>query len=146
MVKQIAGNGGERKAVRHRSDQIDVHVSRRLRARRLILGVTQEELAEHLGVTFPQVQKYENGTNRISASRLYTLAQVLDCTTDYFFEDLPARKTKRASRVAMSEAAVAELMGSAEGFALCRAFVGIQTLAQRKAAIAFLRTAGRDAH
>jgi transcriptional regulator with XRE-family HTH domain len=144
MVKQIASNGGERKAIKHRPDQLDVHVGRRLRARRLILGVTQEELAEHLGLTFQQIQKYENGTNRISASRLYLLAKVFDCAMDYFFEDLPAPRTKRASRVAMGEAAVAELMASAEGFALCRAFVGIKTPAQRKAAIAFLRTAGGD--
>ena len=137
MADKAATN---RKAVRPKPDEIDVHVSKRLRARRVLLGLTQEGLAEHLGVTFPQVQKYEKGTNRISASRLYTLAQLLDCSMDYFFEGLPSSRRKRAV-AARSDAAVLKLMGSAEGQALCKAFVGIKSSAQRKAAIKFLRAA-----
>jgi transcriptional regulator with XRE-family HTH domain len=133
----------KRQAVRPKPDEIDVHVSKQLRARRMLLGLTQEGLAEHLGVTFPQVQKYENGTNRISASRLYTLAGLLDCSMDYFFEGLPASRSKRAVG-AKSDAAVLKLMGSAEGQALCKAFAGIKSPVQRKAAIAFLRAANRE--
>ena len=72
------------------------------------------------------------------------MAQVLNCTMDYFFEGLPSSKGKIASSVAKSDGAVVKLSGTAEGLALCRAFVGIKTPAQRKAAIAFLRNGGRQ--
>lgn len=134
-----------RNPIRPKPDEIDVHVSKRLRARRMLLGLTQEGLAKHLGVAFAQVQKYENGTNRISASRLYTLANLLDCSMDYFFEGLPSSRKKRAVE-ARSDAAILKLMGSAEGQALCKAFVGIKSPAKRKAAIAFLRTSGETQH
>ncbi len=69
---------------------IDVHVGARLRQRRTLLGMTQTNLGDALGLTFQQVQKYERGTNRISASRLYDLARLLDVTVEYFFDDMPA--------------------------------------------------------
>jgi transcriptional regulator with XRE-family HTH domain len=69
---------------------VDVHVGARVRMRRKLLGMTQEKLADALGLTFQQVQKYERGTNRISASRLHDLARVLDVSIGYFFEDMPA--------------------------------------------------------
>lgn len=65
---------------------MDVHVGNRLRMRRSILGMSQEKLAEAVGLTFQQVQKYERGTNRISASRLFDLSKVLSVTVSYFFE------------------------------------------------------------
>ncbi len=69
---------------------IDVHVGRRLRLRRSLMGLSQEKLAELVGVTFQQIQKYERGTNRIGSSRLYRLAQVLQVPVSYFFEGLEA--------------------------------------------------------
>ena len=69
---------------------IDVHVGQRIRMRRLLLGMNQETLAESLGLTFQQVQKYEHGTNRVSASRLSEMAKVLDAPIAYFFRDLPS--------------------------------------------------------
>ncbi len=69
---------------------IDVHVGARVRLRRTILGMNQTILGSALGVSFQQVQKYENGTNRISASRLYDLARVFDVPIEHFFEDMPA--------------------------------------------------------
>ncbi len=69
---------------------IDVHVGRRMRMRRTLLGMTQTSLGEALGLTFQQVQKYENGKNRIGSSRLYDLARVLDVSAEYFFEEMPA--------------------------------------------------------
>jgi transcriptional regulator with XRE-family HTH domain len=60
-----------------------------VRQRRVLLGMTQTDLADTMGLTFQQVQKYEKGTNRISASRLYKLSQVFDVTVEYFFEDMP---------------------------------------------------------
>lgn len=67
---------------------VDIHVGDRLRARRTILGYTQNGLAETVGLTFQQIQKYERGINRIGASRLYHLAQVLGVPVGYFFEGL----------------------------------------------------------
>ncbi len=68
---------------------IDVHVGRRLRLRRTLLGMSQERLAELLGLTFQQVQKYERGVNRIGSSRLYELGQILNVPVSFFFDDLP---------------------------------------------------------
>ncbi len=68
---------------------VDIHVGARARMRRTLLGMTQTDLGDALGLTFQQVQKYENGNNRISASRLYDLYRVLDVPIEYFFEDMP---------------------------------------------------------
>ena len=68
---------------------IDVHVGARVRQRRTLLGMNQTILGKALGVSFQQVQKYEKGTNRVSASRLYDLARVFDVSIEYFFEDMP---------------------------------------------------------
>ena len=67
---------------------IDLHVGARIRTRRKILGVSQEKLAESLGLTFQQVQKYERGANRVSASKLYEIASALQTQIVYFFEGL----------------------------------------------------------
>ena len=71
-------------------DPVDVHVGNRLRQRRTLLGMSQEKLAAAFGVSFQQIQKYERGANRISASRLHLLTQILDVPVTYFFEGLPA--------------------------------------------------------
>lgn len=68
---------------------IDVHVGRRLRLRRTLLGMSQERLGELLGLTFQQVQKYERGVNRIGSSRLFELGQILDVPVSFFFDDMP---------------------------------------------------------
>ncbi|MDB5454879.1 MAG: Cro/Cl family transcriptional regulator [Caulobacter sp.] len=67
---------------------IDLHVGARIRMRRKILGVSQERLAEDLGLTFQQVQKYERGANRVSASKLYEIARSLQTSVAYFFDGL----------------------------------------------------------
>ncbi len=67
---------------------VDTHVGNRIRLRRLMLGLSQEKLAELLGITFQQVQKYERGLNRVGASRLWDLAQVLDVPVTFFYEEL----------------------------------------------------------
>jgi transcriptional regulator with XRE-family HTH domain len=69
---------------------IDIHVGRRVRQRRTLLGLSQEKLGEAVGLTFQQIQKYERGANRISASRLYALSNVLDVSVPFFFEEMPA--------------------------------------------------------
>ena len=68
---------------------VDVHVGGRLRIRRTLLGLSQTSLADAIGLTFQQVQKYERGTNRMGSSRLYDLARVLDVPIEYFFDDMP---------------------------------------------------------
>lgn len=67
---------------------MDVHVGRRLRLRRTLLNLSQEQLANAVGVTFQQIQKYERGSNRISASRLYDISKVLGVPVAFFFEDI----------------------------------------------------------
>lgn len=69
---------------------VDVHVGSRVRLRRTLLGFSQEKLGEAVGLTFQQIQKYERGANRVSASRLYAFSRVLDIPVPYFFEDMPA--------------------------------------------------------
>jgi len=71
-------------------DPIDVQVGARVRARRLLIGINQETLAKALGLTFQQVQKYEGGANRVSASRLSQIAKFLDVPVEYFFSGLHA--------------------------------------------------------
>jgi transcriptional regulator with XRE-family HTH domain len=68
---------------------IDVHVGSRIRSRRTVLGLSQSTLAEAIGLTFQQVQKYERGTNRVSSSRLFDLGRILDVPITYFFSDMP---------------------------------------------------------
>ncbi|MGE5548737.1 MAG: helix-turn-helix domain-containing protein [Solirubrobacterales bacterium] len=95
-MNQTSENGARvrRKGFRGRTpsgkpNPIDVHVGARVRLRRTLLGITQEKLGESLGLTFQQVQKYERGTNRIGASRLFDLSRVLDVPVGYFFDDMP---------------------------------------------------------
>jgi transcriptional regulator with XRE-family HTH domain len=79
-----------------RANPVDVHVGSRLRLRRTLLGMSQEKLGEAIGLTFQQVQKYERGSNRIGASRLYDLARVLDVPVGFFFEEMP-EQTQQSS-------------------------------------------------
>ncbi len=76
--------------------EIDRHVGSRVRSRRTLLGLNQTQLGDALGLTFQQVQKYEKGSNRIGASRLYHISKILDVPVSYFYEDMPkelGRKT-----------------------------------------------------
>ena len=70
-------------------DPIDVHVGMRLKLRRNLVGMSQEELGKASGLTFQQIQKYERGTNRIAASRLYRLGQLLGVPPSYFYDEMP---------------------------------------------------------
>ena len=85
---------------RGRSNSIDVHVGGRVRIRRTLLGLSQEKLGEALGLTFQQVQKYERGANRISASRLFQIGRVLDVPVSYFYEEMPDEVAREAPKPA----------------------------------------------
>jgi len=83
-----AGRRPRRTVREHGPDPVDVHVGRRLRQARLLAGLSQEELGDGIGVSFQAVQKYEQGENRLSASRLFRAAKLLSQTVAYFFEEL----------------------------------------------------------
>lgn len=77
-----------RTAIHDGPDPIDIHVGKRLRTARTVKGVSQEQLGDVFNISFQQVQKYENGSNRIAASKLYVMAEKLGVTVGYFFEGL----------------------------------------------------------
>lgn len=113
---------------------IDIHVGSRLRLRRTLLGLSQEKLGEAVGITFQQLQKYERGSNRISASRLFNLAQVLGVPVSFFFDDLPAGEgsiAENASRV-QTQADELDSLARRETLELVRAYYRIPDPAVRK--------------
>ncbi|MEJ6398378.1 helix-turn-helix domain-containing protein [Yoonia sp. 208BN28-4] len=79
------------------SHPVDVHVGKRIRHRRWMNGVTQQQLAEQVGIKFQQIQKYETGMNRVSASRLWDIASVLGVEVSFFFEGLDEEAAQHAS-------------------------------------------------
>jgi transcriptional regulator with XRE-family HTH domain len=91
------------------STAVDLHVGQQLRARRKTLGLSQELLATRVGVTFQQMQKYEKGTNRISASRLFDIAQALSVPVSYFFEGLTTHDTDPDDVIAVNSDEIALL-------------------------------------
>ncbi len=84
-------------AAKHGPHPTDVHVGNRVRLRRTLLGMSQTALGEALGLSFQQAQRYERGTNRISAGRLWRLTQVLGVPVSFFFDDMPADQADRTS-------------------------------------------------
>ena len=104
---------------------IDVHVGKRVRTRRMLIGLSQEKLGDALGVTFQQVQKYEKGSNRISASRLQGIARLLDVPVAYFFEDAPVGMPMAPEAVARPAPDGAGLLETPEGVQLANAFSAI---------------------
>ena len=79
-----------------RFGEVDGHVGRRVRERRLALGISQEKLGNALGISFQQVQKYEVGTNRVAAGRLWDMANILEVDVGYFFEGIQKRAKRKA--------------------------------------------------
>ena len=98
---------------------IDVHVGSRVRLRRMMTGMSQEKLGEHLGITFQQIQKYEKGTNRIGASRLQSISNVLQVPVSFFFEGAPGPGEEEGGEMAeASSSYVVEFLSSPEGLQL----------------------------
>ena len=113
----------------------DVRFGNKLRARRMMLGMSQTELGAALNVTFQQIQKYERGINRVSASGLEKLAETLGVPISYFFGGQLPENGQDAS----SEVDSAALLATPEGVALCAAFQHIESQAMRNAAIKLLQ-------
>lgn len=88
--------GRYRSAIKDGPEPVDLHVGGRIRFRRTLMGLTQSELGEALNLTFQQIQKYERGSNRVSASTLFRMAEVLDVPVSFFFEEMPGKKTEPA--------------------------------------------------
>jgi transcriptional regulator with XRE-family HTH domain len=122
-------------------DPVDVHVGTRLRQRRTLLGMSQEKLAKAFGVSFQQVQKYERGANRISASRLHLLTKILDVPITYFFEGLPSAVQDRALP---ADPDTPDRMASRETLELVRAYYRITDQAIRKRLVDLARALGRE--
>ena len=99
---------------------IDVHVGSRVRTRRLALGMSQEKLGAALGLTFQQVQKYEKGTNRISASRLQHVSRILQVPVEYLFEGTPGQH--KAKDNAPSSTYVSDFLATTDGLARARSY------------------------
>jgi transcriptional regulator with XRE-family HTH domain len=110
----------------------DVHVAKRMRMRRLMLQMSQEAFATKLGVTFQQVQKYEKGVNRVSASRLQQACNVLQVPVQFFFEGLPKTETSDKGREDTSYALISDLLSSPEGIALAKGFMQIEDRVVRR--------------
>ena len=105
-------------------EPVDRHVGSRVRMRRLMLGMSQTSLADKLGLTFQQVQKYEKGKNRMGSSRLQQIANILQVPVTFFFEDAPGQ-TKPDGR-GPSPAYVSDFLATTDGLALTKAFMQIK--------------------
>ncbi|MFA7428934.1 MAG: helix-turn-helix transcriptional regulator [Rhodospirillaceae bacterium] len=134
-------------------DPIDVHVGKRLRLRRTLLGMSQEQLANAVGVTFQQIQKYERGSNRVSASRLYDVARVLGVSISFFFEDINADVTDgRPTQHLPGQAGMSDTpmpiyeqdeLSRNETLELVRAYWRLSSSDMRKNVLELLRSMGR---
>ncbi|WP_205574616.1 helix-turn-helix domain-containing protein [Indioceanicola profundi] len=122
---------------------IDIHVGQRLRLRRTLLGLSQETLGEAVGITFQQLQKYERGANRISASRLFNLSQVLGVPVTFFFEDLPSPGDEGLGEP--SETQEFESMARRETLELVRAYYRIPEENVRRRAFELIKALAGDA-
>ncbi len=105
----------------------DIHVGSRIRLRRNMMGMSQEKLGDMLGITFQQIQKYEKGTNRVGASRIQAISEILEVPVAFFFEDIPGHDAvvPRGLSEDPSTMRTMDFVTSAEGLQLNRAFVKI---------------------
>ena len=112
---------------------IDIHVGSRVRLRRVLVGMSQEKLGDQLGITFQQVQKYEKGTNRIGASRLFMISRILDVPVSFFYDDMPGEPdSEGAFEETGSGGYVVDFIKSNDGLQLNKAFLKIQNPRLRK--------------
>ncbi|MCH2065889.1 helix-turn-helix domain-containing protein [Shimia sp.] len=106
---------------------VDVHVGKKIRQRRWLTGMTQQQLAEQVGIKFQQIQKYETGANRVSASRLWDISDALDVPVSFFFEGLESD-----SDGASSGSVPADIMADKEALDLIRSYYAIPENQRRR--------------
>ncbi len=127
---------------------IDVHVGSRVRYRRMIIGMSQEKLGEKMNLTFQQIQKYEKGTNRIGASRLFQLSRILEVPVGYFFEDAFANSVPSQSGHGLhepeQEGYLLDFLNSREGLDLNKAFAKIHDPKVRRRVIDLVRALSEE--
>lgn len=126
---------------------VDVHVGKRLRLRRTILGLSQEAIGSAIGVTFQQVQKYERGVNRMGSSRLYEFSKVLTVPVSYFFEDMEKSTAALGHHSGVSEDSPAfehEKMASRETLEMMRAYYRITDSHVRKRVFELMKSLADD--
>ena len=123
---------------------IDRHVGSRLRMRRVLMGMSQERLGEHLGVTFQQVQKYEKGMNRIGASRLQQISHILQVPVAFFFEGAPNALAPQGSGSALSMAEIDDFISDSEGLRLIGAFMRIDNATLRRRIVMLVQEIAGD--
>ena len=122
------------------NNAIDRHVGKRIRLRRTLLGLSQEQLGDELNVTFQQVQKYERGANRVSASRLWDISQILDVQIGYFFDDMsettmrgsPRRVASGVDSLQLGDEAIKDPLARRETLELVRSYYTIEDATVRK--------------
>lgn len=119
---------------------VDLHVGSRIRMRRKILGVSQERLADSLGLTFQQVQKYERGSNRVSASKLYEIAATLQAQVSYFFEGLADPAVADSTTEPGAEQFVHDFLMTPEGLELANLFPKITRARVRRRILDLVRS------
>jgi transcriptional regulator with XRE-family HTH domain len=133
--------------VKKKPNPIDIHVGSRVRLRRTMLGMSQEKLGEALGITFQQIQKYEKGTNRVGASRLQNISNILNVPVAFFFEDAPGENANTQSGMAEAHSSnyVVDFLSSSEGLQLNRAFVKISDAKVRRKLVDLVKALAADA-
>ncbi len=115
---------------------VDIYVGNRVRMRRLMLDLSQTRLADALGVTFQQVQKYEKGVNRISASRLQHISHILQVPIPFFFEGLPSNPQGSKKNTAVPfPTYVSDFIATSEGLSLIKAFTKIKRSGLRRSIV-----------
>lgn len=107
---------------------VDVHVGKRIRHRRWMVGMTQQQLGEAVGIKFQQIQKYETGMNRVSASRLWDIAHAMEVPINFFFEGLEGEKAE----VALAENTLGDLLADKEALELVRSYYAIPENQRRR--------------
>lgn len=117
-------------------DPIDQHVGTRLRMRRLMLDMSQSDLAQGVGLTFQQIQKYEKGTNRISSSRLQEFSNILKTEISFFFEGSPNEATGEAG----IPANVSDFFATPDGLSLAKSFMKIKSPKMRRELVGLIET------
>ena len=117
---------------------IDKHVGSRVRMRRLMLEMSQTNLADGLGLTFQQVQKYEKGANRIGASRLQHISQILQVPVPFFFDGMPGQSGATVE-IANSDSYVNDFLATSDGLALVKAFMSIPDPKLRRAIVGLVQ-------
>jgi transcriptional regulator with XRE-family HTH domain len=121
---------------------VDTHVGQKIRARRTFLRMSQTDVADMIGITFQQIQKYERGANRVGASRLQQISDALGVSPFYFFEGAPTvgKKAPTPNEGELSEHTIVSFLGTREGAALVRGFLAIKQKPVRRAIIDFVGT------